>query len=48
METKSLAPLSQAHYAIAEARSLDELRGIRDKAEAVCKFAQAADLGLEI
>ncbi len=48
IETKSLALLSQAHHAIAEARSLDELKGIRDKAEAARKYAQAAGLGLEI
>lgn len=46
--SSSLALLSQAHRAIAEARSLDEIKGIRDKAEAARKYAQAAGMGLEI
>ena len=48
IETKSLALLSRAHHAMAEARSLDELKGIRVKAEAARKYVQAAGLGLEI
>lgn len=46
--SRSLALLSQAKNAIAEASSLDELKTIRDKAEAARKYAQAAGLGLEI
>ncbi len=46
--THSIALLSQAKNAIAEARTLDELKTIRDKAEAVRKYAEAAGLGLEI
>ena len=46
--TRSIALLSQAKNAIAEARTLDELKSIRDKAEAVRKYAEAAGLGLEI
>ncbi|MFN3194026.1 MAG: hypothetical protein ACE361_26190 [Aureliella sp.] len=47
-EAGSLMLLSQAHRAIAEARSLNELKDIRDKAEAARKYAQAAGMGLEI
>lgn len=47
-EETSIAMLSEAHRAIAEARSLDELKGIRDKAEAARKYAHAAGMGLEI
>ncbi|QEG01544.1 hypothetical protein Mal15_56210 [Stieleria maiorica] len=46
--SRSLALLSQAHQAISEARSLNELKDIRDKAEAARKYAQAAGMGLEI
>lgn len=45
---RSLALLSQAHRAIAEAGSVDEIKSIRDKAEAARKYAQVAGLGLEI
>lgn len=45
---RSLTLLSQARNAIAEVRTFDELKGIRDKAEAARKYAQAAGMGLEI
>jgi N6-adenosine-specific RNA methylase IME4 len=40
--------LTQAHRAIAEARGLDDIKDIRDKAEAVRKYAQSAGMGLDI
>src|SRR5262245_50404124 len=40
--------LDQAGQAVAEARSLDEIKTIRDKAEAVRKYAQSASLGLDV
>ena len=40
--------LDQAGQALAEARSLDEIKTIRDKAEAVRKYAQSASLGLDV
>src|SRR5262245_31500790 len=43
-----LVLLDQAGQALAEARSLDERKGIRDKAEAVRKYAQSASLGLDV
>ncbi len=45
---ESLSSLTRAHHAIMEASSLGELKGIRDKAEAARKYAQAAGMGLEI
>ena len=45
---RELTLLTQAHRAIAEAHGLDDIKGIRDKAEAVRKYAQSAGLGLEI
>ncbi len=46
--SKTFSLLSQAQHAIAQAQSLDEIKDIRDKAEAVRKYAQAAGMGLEI
>jgi hypothetical protein len=43
-----LVLLDQAGQALAEARSLDEIKIIRDKAEAVRKYAQSASLGLDV
>ena len=43
-----LVLLDQAGQALAEARSLDEIKTIRDKAEAVRKYAQSASLGLDV
>ncbi|HEX2473345.1 MAG TPA: hypothetical protein VHK01_01285, partial [Lacipirellulaceae bacterium] len=40
--------LDQAGQALAEARSLEEIKTIRDKAEAVRKYAQSASLGLDV
>ena len=46
--THELVLLDQAGQALAEARSLDEIKTIRDKAEAVRKYAQSASLGLDV
>jgi hypothetical protein len=43
-----LALLDQAGQALAEAQSFDQIKEIRDKAEAVRKYAQSASLGLDI
>jgi hypothetical protein len=43
-----LVLLDQAGQALAEAQSLDEIKIIRDKAEAVRKYAQSASLGLDV
>lgn len=43
-----LVLLDQAGQALSEARSLDDIRAIRDKAEAVRKYAQSASLGLDV
>ena len=43
-----LALLDQAGQALAEASSLDEIKDIRDKAEAVRKYAESASLGLDV
>jgi hypothetical protein len=46
--THELVLLDQASQALAEARSLDEIKTIRDKAEAVRKYAQSASMGLDV
>jgi hypothetical protein len=43
-----LALLDQAGQALAEAQNFGEIKGIRDKAEAVRKYAQSASLGLDV
>jgi hypothetical protein len=43
-----LAALDQASRLLAEAQSLDEVRSIRDKAEAFRTYAKAAQLGLDM
>jgi hypothetical protein len=43
-----LVLLDQAKQALSEARSFDQIKDIRDKAEAVRKYAQSASLGLDI
>lgn len=43
-----LALLDQASQALTAARTLDEIKVIRDKAEAVRKYAQSASLGLDV
>jgi hypothetical protein len=43
-----LTLLDQAGQALAEAQSFDQIKEIRDKAEAVRKYAQSASLGLDI
>jgi hypothetical protein len=48
IKTHELALLDQAGRALAEAQSFDQIKEIRDKAEAVRKYAQSASLGLDI
>lgn len=43
-----LVLLDQAGQALAEASSFEQIKDIRDKAEAVRKYAQSASLGLDI
>src|SRR4051794_6836347 len=43
-----LVLLDQAGQALTEARTLGEIKTIRDKAEAVRKYAQSASLGLDV
>lgn len=40
--------LDQADSALSQARSLEEIKVIRDKAEAVRKYAESASLGLQV
>lgn len=45
---QELTLLDQAKRALANASSFDQIKDIRDKAEAVRKYAQSASLGLDI
>lgn len=45
---RELLLLTEAHRAIAEVHGLDGIKAIRDKAEAVRKYAQSAGMGLEL
>ncbi len=47
-QNHELTLLDQAGQALAEAQSFDKIKEIRDKAEAVRKYAQSASLGLGI
>jgi N6-adenosine-specific RNA methylase IME4 len=47
METNALAKLDRATHMLAEAKTLDEVKGILDIAEAARVYARAAKLGLE-
>ena len=45
---RGIALLAEATRALAAAESFDEIRGLRDKAEAVRAFARAANLNLDL
>jgi hypothetical protein len=45
---QELALLTRAERALAEARSIEEIKNIRDQAEAVRTYARSASLGFEI
>ncbi|MBX3436065.1 MAG: hypothetical protein KF861_01145 [Planctomycetaceae bacterium] len=47
-EPRELLLLTEAHRAIAEVHGLDGIKAIRDKAEAVRKYAQSAGMGLDL
>ena len=47
-ETQELALLDQARKMLAEASSIEEIKTVRDTAEAARTFAKAAQLGLEL
>lgn len=46
--SRELAVLDQASRILADAKSLDEIKTVRDKAEAARTYAKAARLGLEL
>jgi hypothetical protein len=46
--SRELSLLNHAHQAIAQVQGLDEIKNIRDKAEAVRKYAQSVGMGLEL
>lgn len=48
VQPRQLLLLTQAHQALAQATSLDEIKDIRDKAEAARKYVESAQLGLAL
>jgi hypothetical protein len=48
LNAHELVLLDQASQALSEARNLEEIKMIRDKAEAVRKYAQSASMGLDV
>jgi hypothetical protein len=47
-QSRQLALISQASQALAEARTLPDIKHVHDKAEAIRHFAKSASLGLEM
>jgi hypothetical protein len=47
-QPKELTLLTHAEQTLAQARAVDEIKSLRDKAEAVRQYAKAADLGLAV